>query len=213
MKKIFFVIFSIILFSVSFSETTYKVTTDKGVKLKKEEISQNNSQIEAQLAAFFNPQTYDADKIKKSVLNITDAPTKEEDILINSMSSFIKTYISNSKYSIEEINYSDAQTAKVTFNTSAPNIKNYLDANEQNLEKQAEKIFKTLSGKTVEQVDKDVANQDKYVPILMASFVTALSDNIGNIKEINTQKSTIEMKKVNGTWTFDERLINDLVDF
>ena len=159
MKKIFFVIFSIILFSVSFSETTYKVTTDKGVKLKKEEISQNNSQIEAQLAAFFNPQTYDADKIKKSVLNITDAPTKEEDILINSMSSFIKTYISNSKYSIEEINYSDAQTAKVTFNTSAPNIKNYLDANEQNLEKQAEKIFKTLSGKTVEQVDKDVANQ------------------------------------------------------
>ena len=63
MKKIFFVIFSIILFSVSFSETTYKVTTDKGVKLKKEEISQNNSQIEAQLAAFFNPQTYDADKI------------------------------------------------------------------------------------------------------------------------------------------------------
>ena len=213
MKKIFFVIFSIILFSVSFSETTYKVTTDKGVKLKKEEISQNNSQIEAQLAAFFNPQTYDADKIKKSVLNITDAPTKEEDILINSMSSFIKTYISNSKYSIEEINYSDAQTAKVTFTTSAPNIKNYLDANEQNLEKQAEKIFKTLSGKTVEQVDKDVANQDKYVPILMASFVTALSDNIGNIKEINTQKSTIEMKKVNGTWTFDERLINDLVDF
>ena len=213
MKKIFFVIFSIILFSVSFSETTYKVTTDKGVKLKKEEISQNNSQIEAQLAAFFNPQTYDADKIKKSVLNITDAPTKEEDILINSMSSFIKTYISNSKYSIEEINYSDAQTAKVTFNTSAPNIKNYLDANEQNLEKQAEKIFKTLSGKTVEQVDKDVANQDKYVPILMASFVTALSDNIVNIKEINTQKSTIEMKKVNGTWTFDERLINDLVDF
>ena len=213
MKKIFFVIFSIILFSVSFSETTYKVTTDKGVKLKKEEISQNNSQIEAQLAAFFNPQTYDADKIKKSDLNITDAPTKEEDILINSMSSFIKTYISNSKYSIEEINYSDAQTAKVTFNTSAPNIKNYLDANEQNLEKQAEKIFKTLSGKTVEQVDKDVANQDKYVPILMASFVTALSDNIGNIKEINTQKSTIEMKKVNGTWTFDERLINDLVDF
>lgn len=213
MKKIFFVIFSIILFSVSFSETTYKVTTDKGVKLKKEEISQNNSQIEAQLAAFFNPQTYDADKIKKSVLNITDAPTKEEDILINSMSSFIKTYISNSKYSIEEINYSDAQTAKVTFTTSAPNIKNYLDANEQNLEKQAEKIFKTLSGKTVEQVDKDVANQDKYVPILMASFVTALSDNIVNIKEINTQKSTIEMKKVNGTWTFDERLINDLVDF
>ena len=100
MKKIFFVIFSIILFSVSFSETTYKVTTDKGVKLKKEEISQNNSQIEAQLAAFFNPQTYDADKIKKSVLNITDAPTKEEDILINSMSSFIKTYISKSKYNI-----------------------------------------------------------------------------------------------------------------
>ena len=146
-------------------------------------------------------------------MNITDAPTKEEDILINSMSSFIKTYISNSKYSIEEINYSDAQTAKVTFTTSAPNIKNYLDANEQNLEKQAEKIFKTLSGKTVEQVDKDVANQDKYVPILMASFVTALSDNIVNIKEINTQKSTIEMKKVNGTWTFDERLINDLVDF
>lgn len=213
MKKIFLVIFSIILFSISFSETTYKVTTDKSLKLKKEEIAQNNAQIEAQLAAFFNPQTYDADKIKKSVLNLTDAPSKEEDILINSMSSFIKTYISKSKYNIEEINYSDAQTAKVTFTTSAPDIKSYLNANEQNIEKQAEKTFKTLSGKTVEQVDKDTANQDKYVPILMASFITALSDNIVNIKETNTQKSTVEMKKVNGAWTFDDRLINDLIDF
>ncbi len=213
MKKIFFIIFSMFIFTISFSDTTYKVTTDKKIKLSSEDIKKNNLQIENQLAAIFNPQTYDAAKIKKLVLDIDDSTTKEEEILVNSMSSLIKSYLSNSKYKIEEISYTDAQTAKVTISTTSPNVMEYLDANEQALEKQAEKNFKALSGKTVEQVDKDTANQDKYAPVLMASFVSAISDSIGSIKNSSTQTSTLEMKKVYGTWVSDDKLINDLLDF
>lgn len=214
MKKIFFIIFSMFIFTISFSDSAYKVTTGKNVKLSSTDLKNNNSQIENQLAMTFNPQTYDAAKIKKLVLNIDDAATtKEEDILINSMSSLIKAYVSNSKYQIQEISYTDAETAKITISATSPKIMDYVSANEQVFEKQAEKNFKTLSGKTVEQVDKDTVNQDKYAPILMASFVSAIADSISSVKDFSTQSLTIEMKKVNGTWISDDQLINNILDF
>ena len=105
MKKIFFLIFSMFLFSISFSETSYKVTTDKSVKLTKTEISQNNSQIEKQLTEVFSTDTYDTIKIK-SILGIGEN-TSDADTLISPASSLVKAYVSNSKYKIEEIKYSD----------------------------------------------------------------------------------------------------------
>ena len=210
MKKIFFLIFSMFLFSISFSETSYKVTTDKSVKLTKTEISQNNSQIEKQLTEVFSTDTYDTIKIK-SILGIGEN-TSDADTLISPASSLVKAYVSNSKYKIEEIKYSDSKTANVLLSITSPNVEDYANNNEQLIEKQAEKTFKTLSGKTIAEAEKLDKEGSVYFVMLLASYFQVVSDNMGSMKNI-TKNTTIEMKKVNGTWTFDERLINDLVDF
>ena len=77
--------------------------------------------------------------------------------------------------------------------------------------KRAEQYFKEFSGKTVQQVDKDTANQDKYVPVLMASFLRSISDNMKNIKDVNTEKSIVDVHKKNGVWMLDEKILDQLI--
>ena len=210
MKKLL-ILFSVLLFSYSFSEGAYKVNVPKELKLGTVEISQNNAQIEKLFSETFSADTYSAANIRKAFGIADTTNTKEEEILISNTSSFLQNYLNASKYTINEISYSDANTASVTITIVNPDIDKYVSANESALEKRAEQYFKEFSGKTVQQVDKDTANQDKYVPVLMAAYFRSLSDNMKNIKDTVTNKETVNVYKKNGVWVLDEKIMDSLI--
>ena len=210
MKKLL-ILLSVFLFSFSFSESTYKLTIPKELKMSTTEAALNNSQIENLFSETFSTDTYSAANIRKA-FGVTDTTgTKEEEILISSASAFLQSYLGATRYTINEISYIDANTASVTITIISPDIDKYASANESSLMKRAEQYFKEFSGKTVQQVDKDTANQDKYVPVLMASFLRSISDNMKNIKDVNTEKSIVDVHKKNGVWMLDEKILDQLI--
>ena len=210
MKKLL-ILFSVFLFSFSFSESTYKLNVPKELKMSTTELAQNNTQIEVLFAETFSADTYSSENLKKAFGISQSTGTKEEDILITTASSFLQSYLGATKYTINEISYIDAATASVTVTVVSPDIDKYANANESALMKRAEQYFKEYTGKTVQQVDKDTANQDKYVPVLMASFLRAISDNMKNIKDVTTDKSVVDVHKKNGVWVLDEKIIDKLI--
>ena len=209
MKKLL-ILFSIFLFSFSFS-ATYKVNVPKELKMNSAEVSQNNSQIERLFSETFGTDTYSAANLRKAFGITETTGTKEEEILISNVSVFLQNYLAATKFIINEISYIDANTASVTITVVSPDIDKYASANEPALEKRAEKYFQEFSGKTIQQVDKDTANQDKYVPVLMAAYFRSVSDDIKNIKDTTTDKSTVNIYKKNGVWVLDEEIIDSLV--
>ena len=210
MKKLF-ILLSIFLFSFSFSESTYKLVVPKELKMSTTEVAQNNSKIENLFSETFSTDTYSVANIRKAFGISETAGTKEEEILISNASAFLQSYLGATKYTINEISYIDADTASVTITVISPDIDKYASANEAALMKRAEQYFKEFSGKTVQQVDKDTANQDKYVPVLMASFLRSISDNMTNIKDFTTDKSVVDVHKKNGVWVLDEKIIDKLI--
>ena len=209
MKKIF-ILFSMLLFTLSFSENAYKVSFEKGFTLNSAETLKNSLEIEKLISDVFSTDTYTEANIRK-VLGIGNSATNEENILLSSASSFIQSYLSASKYTLDEIHYVNADTVDISITTLSPDVEKYISSNESALEKRAEQYFKELSGKTIQQVDRDTANQDRYVPVLMAAFLNSVSENMKNIKTVNTKKSTVRVSKANGVWVVNEKIIDELI--
>lgn len=209
MKKLF-ILFSLILFTLSFSEGTYKVSFEKGVKISSAETSQNNAQIENLISSVFGPDTYSLTNIRK-MLGFSGSATKEEEALASSASVLLQNFLESSKFTLNEIHYVNSDTADLSITTVTPDVESYISSNEPAIEKRAEQYFKEISGKTVQQVDRDTANQDKYVPVLMAAYLSSVSENIKNIQKTNTNKSDIRVQKVNGVWILNEKILDELI--
>lgn len=209
MKK-FLILFSILLFSFSFSET-YNVKIPKNLKMSSAELSQNNSQIEKAFSDIIASDSYSAANMRKAFGITENTGTKEEELFIFNVSIFMQGYLSATKFHIDEISYSDADTAAVTINVISPDIDKYVSDNEKTIQKRAEQYFKDFSGKTVQQVDKDTNNQDKYVPVLMAALLRSVSDNMKDIKNNTVKKNVVNIHKKNGVWALDETAIGSLL--
>lgn len=207
MKKILLLVF--LMFSIGFSNNTYKTTYDKSFKLSKKDETLNNSKIEKSLSKFFNAEELknSFEDYSKFTDNMTDDAFESMDIFTNFIIVSSRGILKHTSYSISGINYLSPEKADVVLKITMPELN---DSDDQDLfGSLMEEKFKKRTNRDLNDLDNISKQQEKeYFKIFLELMGEVFEEILTKNKTYNTFTKTVPIEKINNEWVVQENIFN-----
>ena len=195
----------LLLFSlICFSAPGYKTTKESGVKLKKNELVQNNLLIEQAFKDSVSRNKAEIDKLDTYSGNIPD------ELLQTFYFSYLLLNIKSetTKYEITKIHYLSPENALVSVKISVPDIgiliqnkdfNNFID------KKLNERLGNNYSSDIEKFSDQEINELYSLTFIVISEAVLEYSPKI---KDFKSQNIEIKAVKINNIWTLEDSIYN-----
>lgn len=210
MKKILLLVF--LMFSIGFSNNTYKTTYDKSFKQTKKNETLNNSKIEKSISKLF-----DAEQMKNPFASFSESDANTNDTTFESLDSlgdflmvFSRSILKYTNYSISGINYLSPNKAYVNLKITTPELDN--SADEDLFTSLMDEKFRKRTNKDINDLDNMTEQEEKeyfkiFLEIMGESFDEILTKN----KDYTTITKTVSFEKINNEWVAQENIF-DLIN-